>query len=301
LKSALQRFFWRFSRRNKKAKIGIMRYLKFSSKFVKSIVAVCVGFSSVFTASAQAPNTQQTKQNTGQVSSAQQTPTQIVKDFYRNLKEQRFREALMLTNWRPAVESFTPQESEDLRSNFKYLAAQASIEITGEQLSQTAASVFIKGVDPETGAMKVDEVRLRRENNDWVIVLGDAETEAALKREGKSYFYRLWMEHRHRDAQYLLEDIVKAQLVYSLTGDGSFADLNTLVNKKLLTADVLGSEVGYRFRVQLSPDKKKYSINAEPLAYGKTGKLSFLLEIGKDGKTVLKSSDNNGAPYAVKN
>jgi hypothetical protein len=279
-----------------------MRYLKFSSVTVKSIAAVCVGFSSIFTASAQAPNTLPAKQNAGQISSAaQQTPTQIVKDFYRNLKEQRFREALMMTNWRPAVESFTAQEAEDLRANFKYLAAQASVEVTGEQLSQTAASVFVKGVDPQSGEMKVEEVRLRRENNNWVIVLGDAETEAALKREGKNYFYRLWIENRHREAQYMLEDIYKAQLIYSMTGDGSFADLNTLVNKRLLSADVLGSEVGYRFRVQLAPDKKKYSVYAEPLAYGKTGKLSFLLEIGKDGKPVLKSSDNNGAPYAVKN
>lgn len=278
-----------------------MRYLKFSSVTVKSIAAVCVGFSSIFAVSAQSPNSLPAKQNAGQVSSAEQTPTQVVKDFYRNLKEQRFREALMMTNWRPAVESFTAQEAEDLRNNFKYLAAQASVEVTGEQLSQTAASVFVKGVDAQSGETKVEEVRLRRENNNWVIVLGDAETEAALKREGKNYFYRLWMENRHREAQYMIEDIYKAQLIYSMAGDGSFADLNTLVSKRLLSSDVLGSEVGYRFRVQLSPDKKKYSVYAEPLAYGKTGKLSFLLEIGKDGKPVLKSGDNNGAPYAVKN
>ncbi|MDQ4123816.1 MAG: hypothetical protein M3209_20450 [Acidobacteriota bacterium] len=278
-----------------------MHYLEFSSKTVKSIVAVCIGFSSIFNVAAQVSNAQPAKQNAGQVSAAQQTPTQVVKSFYQNLKEQRFREALMLTNWRPAVENFTPQEAEDLRSNFKYLAAQASVEITGEQLSNNAASVFVKGVDAQSREMKVEEVRLRREDNNWVIVLGDAETEAALKREGKNYFYRLWMENRHREAQYILEDIYKAELIYSMTGDGSFADLNTLVNKRLLSADVLGTEVGYRFRVQLAPDKKKYSVNAEPLQYGKTGKLSFLLEIGKDGKPVLKSNDNNGAPYAIKN
>lgn len=277
-----------------------MRYLKFSSVTVKTIAVVCAGLFSISAVAAQ-NQTAPAKQSATQVSAAQQTPTGVVKNFYRNLKDQRFREALMLTNWRPAVEDFTAQEAEDLRNNFKYLAAQANIEITGEQLSGDAASVFVKGVEPQTREMKVEEVRLRRENNNWIIVLGDAETEAALKREGKSYFYRLWMENRHQDARNLLEDIYKAELIYSLTGGGLFADLNTLVAKKLLSADVLGTEVGYRFRVQLTPDKSKYSVSAEPLAYGKTGKLSFLLEIGKDGQPVLKSSDTGGAPYAVKN
>lgn len=280
-----------------------MCYLKFSSKAVRSTAAVLLGFVSVCAVSAQTPNSPITKQTAVQVSSAQQPPTQIVKSFYQNLKEQRFRDALMLTNWRVAVESFTPQEADELSSNFKYLAAQASVEITGEQLSTNAnaASVFIKGKDPETGAMKVDEVRLRLENNNWIIVLGDEKTETVLKREGKSYFYKLWMENRHQDAQFLIEDIYKAELVYSLANDGVFTDLNTLVNAKLLTADALGTELGYRFRVQLASDKKKYSVYAEPVQYGKTGKLSFLLETGKDGKPVLKSSDSNGAPYAVKN
>lgn len=278
-----------------------MCYPKFSSKAVISIAAVFVGVFSVFAVSAQTPSSPPAKQNAAQVTSVRQPPAQIVKSFYQNLKEQRFRDALMLTNWRTAVESFTPQEAAELSSNFKYLAAQANVEITGEQLSGNAASVFVKGKDPETGALKVDEVRLRLENNNWIVVLGDEKTEAALKREGKSYFYRLWMENRHQDAQFMIEDVYKAELIYSLANDGVFTDLNTLVNKKLLTADVLGTDLGYRFRVQLASDKKKYSVYAEPLQYGKTGKLSFLLEIGKDGKPVLKSSDANGAPYAVKN
>lgn len=292
----------RLTSKLKQQKIGIMRYLKFPSKFARAIFVLGVGASSILNVAAQIPNAPQTKQNAAQISVAgQQTPSQIVKSFYQNIKDQRFREALMMTNWRPAVESFTAQEADDLRSNFKYLSAQANVEVTGEQLSGDAASVFVKGSNPENGEAKVEEVRLRRENDKWVIVLGDANLEAALKREGKEYFYRLWMEARHRDAQYMLEDIYKAELIFSMTGDGTFADLNTLVNRKLLSADVLGSEIGYRFRVQLAPDRKKYAVYAEPLAYGKTGKLSFLLETGKNGSPVLKSSDTGGAPFAVKN
>ena len=143
--------------------------------------------------------------------SNQQTPAAVVKAFYQELREKRFREALMMTNWRSAVESLTPQESEDLRQNFGHLAAQATVEVTSEQISgATTASVFVKGKDPESGEMKIDEVKLRRENNAWIIVLGDEKTEEALKREGKNYFFKLWMENRHTNVQYLLEDLIKA-------------------------------------------------------------------------------------------
>lgn len=252
-------------------------------------------FSSAFAFSATA----QTAPESKQVSSAQ-APTQIVKDFYKALSEQRFRDALMMTNWRAAIEQFTPDEAEDLRRNFAHLSGQAKVEITGEQLSAAAASVFVKGTDPQTGELKVDEVRLRRETGGWIIVFGDAKTEENLKREGKAYFYKLWMENRHQEVSYLLEDISKAEFIYGATNN-QFADLAALVKARLLTADVLGTDLGYRFRLTLSPDKKRYSVNAEPLKYGKTGKLSFLLEVAGDGKPVLKSSDTGGAPYAVKN
>lgn len=281
-----------------------MFQFKFSTKSSKSLVAGAIVLSSLFTVSAQTPNSQSQKNNNnaGVKSSAEQTPSRTVKGFYQALSEQRFRDALLLTNWRQAIEQFTPEEAEDLRRNFAHLSSQAKVEITGEQLSGAAASVFVKGVNPESGEMKVEEVRLRRENNGWTIVFGDAATEEALKREGKNYIFKLWMESRHQDARFMLEDIYKAELVNSaLAGDNSFADLNTLVNKKLLSPDVLNTDSGYRFRLQLAPDRKKFSVNAEPVIYGKTGKLSFLLQIGKDGKPVLNSNDNKGAPYAIKN
>ena len=280
-----------------------MFQFKFSSKPSQTLIAVAFVLSSLLTISAQTSNPQSPKNNNAAVkTSAAQTPSQTVKNFYQALSEQRFREALLLTNWRQAIEQFTPEETEDLRRNFAHLARQAKVEVTGEQLSGAAASVFVKGVNPESGEMKVEEVRLRRENNGWTIVFGDAATEEALKREGKNYIFKLWMESRHQDAQFMLEDIYKAEFVYSmLAGDNSFADMNTLVNKKLLSPDVLSADSGYRFRLLLAPDRKKFSVNAEPVAYGKTGKLSFLLQIGKDGKPVLNSSDNKGAPYAIKN
>lgn len=269
------------------------------SKFLPVFLAVA----SLSVAGVEAQNANKTAPVFTTAQTAQQaSPKQIVQDFYKDLREQKFREALMRTNWRIAVESFTPEESEELRRNFSHLADQANVEITGEQLSGAAASVFVKGKDPKTGDDVTDEVKLRRENGSWVIVFGDAETEAALKREGKNYFFKLWIENRHSEVQDVLEDVIKAQLVYSLQNNGQFSDLQTLVKQRLLPPEILGTELGYRFRLTLAPDKKKYAVNAEPVSYGKSGKLSFLLEsAGAQGNPQIKSDDNGGQPFAVKN
>jgi hypothetical protein len=239
-----------------------------------------------------------------QVSSTQSAPTVAVKEFYRAMKERRFRDAIMMSNWRSAVETLSSQEVEDLKTDFEALAAQAAgVETTGEQISGEQASVFVKGADPETGAAKVDEIKLRRENGKWVIVMGDAQTESVVRREGKNYFFNLRIENHHAYVNDLLQEVIKAEMIYSLGHAGLFTDLKTLVSEKLLQPEILGTETGYRFRLMLSDDKKKYAVNAEPVQYGKTGRLSFLLESsgGKDGKPQIKTDDNSGQPFAVKN
>ena len=269
----------------------------------KIIFASAIALALNLPVSAQNPNPQSTQTVTKSPGAANTPATRTVNEFYRLIREKNFREAIMMTNWRAAVETLSPQEVADLRPDFEALAAQAKVEITGEQVSGSAASVFVKGIDPETRELKIDEIKLRRENSGWIIVMGDEQTEAAVRREGKNYFFKLRLENRHADAQAFLQDIVKAQLVHSLQNKGLFTDLATLVKANLLPAEILGAETGYRYRLTLSPDRKKYAVNAEPVQYGRSGKLSFLLESmgSKDGKPSLKSDDNGGKPYAVKN
>lgn len=235
---------------------------------------------------------------------AQNSPADTVRQFYKNLREKRFREAMMMTNLRPAVESLSAAEMEDLRADFETLAAQvpAEIEINGEIVSNNQATVTARMPDEETGAPGLKEFKLRRENADWVILTADEEAEKAVKKEGKNYFFSLRLDVHHAEVQSMMERVAKAQMVYAMQNGGAYADLKTLVASKLLPEDALSeASTGYRFDVQPSADKKKYWATAEPAVYGKTGKLSFLMEFSdKDNRTKLKSEDNKGAPLKGK-
>lgn len=249
-----------------------------------------------------APSVQQSPAATAQKADS---PTGAVQEFYKAMREKRFRDALLMTNLRLAIEKLTPAEIADLTPDFEPMAARVpeKIELSGEQISGNLASVFVKSNDPLTNELKLDEIKLRRENNAWTLLTGDAETEMAAKREGASYFFKMRLEARHADIDLTLQDIIKAEFAYSLLHKNGYTDFQTLANEKLLSAEVTNSDImGYRFRLQLADDKKKYTVNAEPVQYGKTGKLSFLLTSGDvKSQPRIQKDDKNGAPLNPKN
>ncbi|MEP6924641.1 MAG: hypothetical protein ABI954_09265 [Pyrinomonadaceae bacterium] len=233
------------------------------------------------------------------------SPSNTVQDFYKAMRERRFRDALMMTNLRPAVEKLTAEQLADLAPDFEPMATRVpeKIELSGEQISGNLASVFVKSDNSLTNKPQLDELKLRRENNDWIILTGEAETETEVKREGANFFFKQRIEARHSEIELTFQDIMKAEFGYALQHNGVYADLQTLVNENLVSADVMNPDLmGYRFRLQLTSDKKKYMVNAEPVQYGKTGKLSFLLN-GGDAKTgpLVQKDDKNGSPLQPKN
>ena len=233
------------------------------------------------------------------------SPTNTVQEFYKAMRERRFRDALMMTNLSAAVDKLSAAQMADLTPDFEPMASRVpeKIDLNGEQISGSLASVFVKAKDPLTGELKIDEVKMRRENNAWIILTGDQETEAQVKREGSGYFFNLRMEARQADVEDAMKEIMKAELVYNLQHKGEYADLQALANEKLIGPEVLNAELmGYRFSSQISADKKKYAFNAEPVQYGKTGKLSYLLTSG-DAKTGprIQKDDKNGQPLGSKN
>ena len=244
--------------------------------------------------------------NKAQTAVSKLSPSQVVIEFYNAMRELRFREALMLTNLKPAVENLTVQEVEDLRSDFEAMASQVpeKIETSNERITGNSASVLIKAQSMTTsGQPEAGEINLRRENDDWIILSGDAEAEAAAKKEGKNYFYKLHFDLRHSEVEGTLQDIIKAQIAFSLQNKGMYADLPVFVDQGTVTGNVLKPETyGYKFKLTLSPDKKKYMVNAEPTVYGKTGKLSFLLISGdpKTGPRILHE-DKAGAAITAQN
>lgn len=237
--------------------------------------------------------TAQTSNNASGAGAA--TPSEAVRRFYRALSEKRFRDALMATALRPAVENLSATELEDLRRDFEGMAADADkVQLTGEQISGERASVFVKLVSDGPADPPI-ELQLRKVSGNWTVIFNE-QVEQAAKREGNKYFFKLRIETHEQDAQNMLMNIAQKQLVYSLQHNGLFADLQTLVKENLLPEDVLSSQsTGYNFRITLSADRKSYTAGAEPALYGRTGLQSFYMD-----PAGIKKADTGGKPYVPK-
>ena len=51
---------------------------------------------------------------------------------------------------------------------------------------------------------------------------------------------------------------------------------------------------GYKYELVLSADKKQYTVTAEPVVYGRTGKISYFLNVESGKKPDLKQEDKQG-------
>ena len=227
------------------------------------------------------------------------SPADTVRMFYAKLREGKFREAMFLTNLRPAIEGLTEAELKDLQVDFDPVARAVpeNLEINGEIIVGDKATVTANLPDAETGAKTLQKINLRRDGNNWILLTVDEADEKIIKKEGNNYFFALRLNVRHEEAKEMLNRIAKAQLVYAAQNNGTYADLQTLIDKDLLPADVKNAEiVGYKYQLNLLEDKRKYAVSATPVVYGKTGKLSFaFVSDGKKFPTV-KSADNGGKP-----
>ena len=225
------------------------------------------------------------------------SPADTVRAFYKNLRERKFRDAIFLTNLRPAIEGLTDAELSEMQVDFESLAAQvpSEIEINGEIVSKDKATVTAKLPDNATDEIKLQEIKLRKENNTWIVLTVDENAETEIRNEGKNYFFALRLKTHHEEAKAMLERVNKAQMVYAMQNGGLYGDLQALIGKGFLPNDILTADsTGYNYQIQISADGKKYAATATPAVYGKTGKMSYGFE--SDGKKafVLKSQDNKG-------
>ncbi|HEY0429853.1 MAG TPA: hypothetical protein VGC76_18870 [Pyrinomonadaceae bacterium] len=225
------------------------------------------------------------------------SPADTVRAFYKNLREKRFREAIFLTNLRPAIEGLTEAELKDLQVDFESLAQEvpAEIQINGEIITGDKATVTANLPDIKTNKTGIQQIKLRREGDVWIIQTLDEEAEKLVKKEGNKYFFAVRIEARQDEVKDMCERIMKAEMVFALQNEGVYGDLQALIQNNFVPADVTNtSTTGYSYKLMLSPDKKKYTVTAEPVTYGKTGKLSFLAE-GEEGKNPrMESTDNGG-------
>ena len=225
------------------------------------------------------------------------SPADTVRSFYKNLRERKFREAMFLTNLRPAIEGLTDAELKELQVDFEPLATQipAEIAINGEIISEDRATVTAKLPDNETDELKIQELKLRRENGVWIMLTVEEKAEKEVRKEGKNYFFALRLKTHHEEAKAMLERVNKAQMIFSVQNGGLFGDMPTLIGKGFLPKDITTSDTtGYNYQIELSADRKKYAATATPATYGKTGKLSFGFESDSQKTSALKSKDNKG-------
>jgi len=225
------------------------------------------------------------------------SPADTVRVFYNNLREKKFREAMFLTNLRPAIEGLNDAELKDLHVDFEPLANQVptDIAINGEIISENKATVTAELPDVDTDKIGLQEIKLRRENGVWIILTVDEQAETEVKKEGKNYFSALRIKTHHEEAKAMLERVHKAQMVFATQNSGLYADIPTLTDKGFLPKDILTADTtGYHYQIQLANDNKKYVATATPAVYGKTGKLSFRFEADGNKISSLKSQDDKG-------
>ena len=228
------------------------------------------------------------------------TPTETMREFYRMMREKKFREAFGMSIYRPAIEGLSAQEFEDLRPDFEKMAVAvsekipANVDITGEQISGDVATVFVKVFDAE-GKEKVQPASLIKINNTWLV--GDAASLKMVQEAGKKFFFEARINAHHDDVQDMLTKISLAQLAYSQGHNGQFGNTAELITAGYLPKDIEGTETtGYRFQVVRATDGKSWYATAEPAQYGRTGRLSFYLDASG-----VRSGDAGGKPLIVKN
>jgi len=228
------------------------------------------------------------------------TPTETIREFYRMMREKKFREAFGMSIYRPALEGLSQQEFEDLRPDFEKMAVAVSekipqkLDITGEQISGDSATVFVKVLDAD-GKEKIEPAALIKIDNVWIV--GDKENLALVQKEGKKFFFEARINAHHNDVQDMMTRISLAQVVYSQGHAGKFGNTAELITGGVIPKDLETTEsTGYRFQIFRSVDGKSWYATAEPAQYGRTGRLSFYLDASG-----VRSGDVGGKPLVVKN
>jgi len=227
------------------------------------------------------------------------TPTETVRQFYKALREKKFREAFNMSIYKPAIDGLSQQEFDDLKPDFENLSAAVSekipekVDVTGEQVSGDVASVFLKVLDAD-GKDKIEPATLIKMNDAWLV--GDRESFELVKKAGKQFFFEARINTHHSVVQDMLTRISLVQVVYGQQHDGKFASLAELITAGLIPKDIeTPTSTGYRFQVNRSADGKSWYATAEPAQYGHSGRLSFYLDA-----TGVRSGDNGGKPISPK-
>ena len=233
---------------------------------------------------------------TAQNNPGPRTPSDVVREFYKAMREHRFREAFAMTSYKPAVEGLNAEEMELLRPGFEEKAAaiDATVEITGEQISGDKATVFVKVPVTATSPQVTSQpLNLVKSGNDWIILFGSEADAAEVKKAGRRYLLDMLIEGHEADTEDFLKRLAIWEGIYNSQHNGVYSDFNALIQAGMFSNDVIDPKLsGYNYHITVAKDGKTYVVGAEPVNHGKTGKLSFW----GDQTGAIKSADNGGKP-----
>lgn len=230
----------------------------------------------------------------------QKSPSDVVREFYKAMREHRFKDAWAMTIYKPAVDGLTAEEMEDLRPDFEDRADKVppQIEITGEQIQGKIATVFVKIPPAPTDATSQvlsEPVNLIDAGGVWII--GTEADQADVKAKGRRFFLDALIEQHQGDIEDMLKRLVAVEGLYAQQNNGIFGDLAALIKLGLMSNEVADPKViGYNFRIAVGAGGKSYIATAEPIRHGHTGNLSFWM----DQTGVIKKADNGGKPVTSK-
>ena len=246
-----------------------------------------------FTAAVPALSPARAAQNASAPSSQSRTPMQTVSEFYRALRERRFRDAFALSIYKPALEGLSAEEFAELQPEFEKLAGAVpeKIEFGGEQISGDTATVFAR-VGGESAQLEAIPL-MRGADGAWIF--GDAENLAIVKRDGKEFFLKARIETHHKEVEALLLKIASAEAGYSAQNGGRFAEMAALLSSKpALREEVESSQtLGYTFQITVGRDGKSYSVSAVPVRHGRTGLFSYYMD-----QNGIQKKDTGGKPLS---
>ena len=226
-------------------------------------------------------------------------PADIVRIFYSHLRDKRFREAIYLTNLRPAIEQLSDTELKEYEVDLSAVARHvpSDIVINGEIITGDKATVTAKLPGDDVDKVDLQELNLRKENGNWIIITVDEAAEKRIKEAGKNYLRILRIETHQDEAREMLNRIAKAQIAFATQNGGKFGNIRSLVGGSLLPNDVLSAEsTGYIYAVTLTDGARKYYATATPAEYGKSGLMSFIVKLSDKNSPLLSSKDTGGKP-----
>jgi len=228
----------------------------------------------------------------------QRGPSDVVREFYKAMREHRFKDAWTLTIYKSAVEGLSAEEMEDLRPDFEQKAQQIpeQIEVTGERIQGNIATVFVRvPVTDSTPQITSEPVNLLSSGSGWII--GTETDLAEVKKKGRRFFLDALIDQHESDIEDLLKRLLAVQLVYSQEHKGVLGNLQELIAANLIAKESGDPKaIGYTVHLTITPDGKGYIAGAEPTRYGHTGKLSFWM----DQTGNIKKVDNGGKPLNPK-